>query len=374
MMADELFEAAPLVGSVWPTLASLDVSQQNQQAVVQSLMSHLTYLNPNAYTDPTIGPNSISGGADLHFAIWEHFANPPLAGDLPMVESTAFTRNFGDEFFCVRRPNYYTFLYSGAPMPTWTGEPPTNAKKQFPRNGGGLSVFWSPTFGTSLLSQNWSVYSAQTIIAEHTGPTGNTANADWEDYWSVASSFDETAAEAVTTGMVKNLPIGFERRQSFAEDYVDCTVDLHANGALSLWSMWECFPYPMSAGSEMNVTTIKANGTITNQAASAIVFRNSTSEAHVIVFSQPRKCKTATAQSVDNYGQPHTFGRVLAELPAQWQNGDTHKVRWSIMAVPADHVTQAVQAAIARMNQYCLLLCTGALFRTVTDCQRENRP
>ena len=120
---------------------------------------------------------------------------------------------------------------------------------------------------------------------------------------------------------------------------------------MSLWAMWECFPYPMIPGQDLDVTTIKANGTITNQAASAIVFRNSTTEAHVVVFAQPRKCKTAIAQSVDNYGQSHTFGRVLAELPAQWQAGQDHQVRWTILAVPADEVTQAVQTAIARLNQ-----------------------
>jgi hypothetical protein len=213
-------------------------------------------------------------------------------------------------------------------------------------------MFWSPTFGTSLLSQNWSAYAAQTIIAERGEPAGDAANADWEDYWSISSRFDEAKAEAVINGRLRGQHVEFQRCHSFRPEGVDCSVKLSAQEPAIFAAMWECFPYSLATGDRLEVTPVDNQGTpVNNRPASAVVFRNRSAEAHVIVFAQPRRCLIGEGQTTDNYGQVRKFGRVLAELPASWENGQTHTVRWCIMAVPVNQVGAAIQSAITRLNE-----------------------
>lgn len=352
IMADELPEAIPLAAKVWPATRSLSQEAGNRQRVEQALFERLHYLDFNAYTDRAIGPDTIGGGAEMHFAIWEHFATTRLSGELPAIAQKEFVRNFGDEYFCIRRPKYYTILYAGKPRPRWAGEQPSNPHQQFPRNGGGLSMFWSPAFGVSLLAQNWSAYSANTILVEHPAEYDEIRHVDWEDYWSVTNSFDEQRAEAVVTGTLRGQSIQYERCHQFLRAGVECTINLHAQDTAAFAAMWECFPYPVDLKPVLNVSLVDEQGRpVRNRPASAIVFRNSSHEAHIIVFAQPRRCVIGTERTVDHYGQPREFGRVLAELPLNWIAGQRHAVQWRMLAIPADRVAAEVHVAIQEMNQ-----------------------
>jgi hypothetical protein len=344
-----LHEAAPHASRAWlsPRLAR---SPPERQSAEKSLLDNLNYLDASAYTNKSIGPGVITGGAGIAFTVWEHYARAPMGGELPMVAQPRFTRNFGDEFFCVRRPHYYAFIYAGCPMSEWQKkyrpDDVEGAHRQHPRNGGGLCMFWSPMFGSSILGKNWSAYAAQTLIAESAS-----GKADWEDYWSIQNVFDEQGGEAHISGAILNQPIQFERGYHFLEDRVDCSIALRAEKSADLKAMWECFPYPLDKPDPIRVTLLDANGRSVNQRpAWAIAFQNNSREAHVIVFDQPRRCEVGVEHSIDVYQQPHDYGRVLAELPAHWEEGRRYSQKWCIMAVPADQIAAAVKAALPHLR------------------------
>jgi hypothetical protein len=74
-------------------------------------------------------------------------------------------------------------------------------------------------------------------------------------------------------------------------------------------------------------------------------------KAHVIVFDQPRRCDIGVDHSIDAYQQSHDYGRVLAELPAHWDQDQRRAVKWCIMAVPRDQVAATVRAAQQRLRE-----------------------
>jgi hypothetical protein len=255
-------------------------------------------------------------------------------GALPIVSADRFTRNFGDEFFCIRRPEYYALVYAGHPMGEWQkahrpGDPRKLPRKLHPRNGGGLCMFWSPAFGSSILGKNWSAYSAHTLITETRSKT------DWDDYWSIQSEFEDDPAVLTITGAIRDQPLQFRRAYRFLDDRVECELTIKATGPVDLDAMWECFPYPLdkaASGPGMRVSPLNARGgPVRDGPASAIQFSSAGSpQAHLIVFNQPRRCEIGTDESVDPYGQARRHGRVLAELPSRWTAGQTHTIRWMI--------------------------------------------
>lgn len=347
MLADEFTEAGPLVGRVWPTIRPLRRDLATQRANQEALIQRLEY-----WTDESEiwrSADTIASGPEIHFLIWQHFASAPRGGRLPVLAQDHFTRNFGDEFFCVRRPRYYSLLYAGTPMPEWTRDRrPLDPRRQFPRNGGGLSMFWSPAFGVSLLAHNWSAYAANTIIIESAGPAGTRIMS--EDYWSVRPSFEEPAALATVAATILNHPLECERRYRFLDIGVECNLTLRASGPLNATAAWECFPYPDPDQTRLLVTLVDDQGRPVNKRpASAVVFRNASHEAHVLVFAQPRNCEMGGERVTDDQGKVRTFNRVLADLPADLSAGEQRTLRWCLMVVPAAEVPRAIRAAVTAM-------------------------
>ncbi|MCI0365114.1 MAG: hypothetical protein L0219_14655, partial [Phycisphaerales bacterium] len=350
MLFDDFPEAAPLAGRAWLAWPTPRHSGELAKARTD-LANMLRYLDMNAFSEAN-KPAAIAGSSELLFSLWEHYARPFEAHDLPVVAEDRFTRNFGDEFFCVRRPNYYAFIYAGRTMSPWLNvRRPKDPHRQHPRNGGGLCMFWSPSFGSSILSKNWSAYAAHTIIAENAlggggGSGGGSGGADWEDYWSIQSAFDQDRSEATIGGSLRDQPIGFERKYRFMEDHVECDLTLRATAGANFSAMWECFPYPLDKPQRMSVTLLDGRGRpVQDQPATAVKFQTGADEVHLIVFSKPRRCQVGVDKSVDDLNEKHEYGRVLAELPATWQEGQSHTVRWSMMAVPARRVPQAIRDA-----------------------------
>jgi len=207
-------------------------------------------------------------------------------------------------------------------------------------------MFWSPAFGSSILGKNWSAYSANTIVAER----GNAS--DWEDYWSIHNSLDAAHNKATVSGTIRDQPIQFERQYQFLDDRVICDLTLHSTQPATYTAVWECFPYPLDKPDAIRVGLFDEQGRAVapNQAASAIVFQNSSPEAHIIVFSQPRLCEIGVDHSVDAFEQPHEYGRVLVALPARWQKDDRRIVRWSIASTPADGIEKTIRRELAGLR------------------------
>ena len=346
MLADDLPEAAAHAGRSW-LAPPIPHDAQQFQAAEQRLTSMLMSLDRRAFTQPAIGEGAIAGGPELHFQIWRHFASQPLAGALPAVDSQRFDRNFGDEFLCVRRPSYYAFLFAGAPMGTWQqSRRPADSSQQHPRNGGGLCMFWSPAFGSSILAHNWSATAAQTLLIERRDGAGF----DWEDYWSIERAFDAEHAKAIIRGSIMNQPLTFERRYEFLDEGVKCEVTLRAGKSSESKGSWECFPYSLQKSPVMSVRFLDAAGRPARDGlASVVVFASSASEVHVLVFDQPRECRDSRDQGLDYQGKQHEHARVLARVGTGLKAGDAVTARWMLTASPSS--ADAVRGAITRALQ-----------------------
>lgn len=349
MLADEFSEAAPLLGRIWPTVQSRSHQLSAQRAVTQAVQSKLAYWSePEALWRPEMY-GSIASGPELHFMIWEHFASQPLDGSLPMVASSKFVRNFGDEFFCVRMPRYYAFISAGQPMSdSMKPHRPLEPHTQHPRNGGGLSMFWSPAFGTSLLAQNWSAYAANAIIVEQRSAAG--VRTDWEDYWTVKPAFDRERLTARVSGQIRDQPLTYERQYRFLEIGAECNLILTSAKPVEYIHAWESFPYPSRSEATMRVSVVDDHGLPVNKRpASAIVFQNASRESHLVVFAEPRLCEMGTERVTDAYGESREFNRVLAAIPTGWEADQQRSIRWCMMVVPAAEVPRAIRAARAAM-------------------------
>lgn len=347
MLSGRWPEAAAHIGRTWPV--DRDVRQvEGRRQAEQSVTSSLAYLGVDAFDNPSIGPTTIKSTAELRFRAWQMQGSQALTGQLPIIASDRFTRAFGDEFFCVRRPSYYAFLYAGRPMDSWQkSRRATDPLKQYPRNGGGLCMFWSPEFGTSLLGKNWSVEAAQSLIAKRTDGT-----TDWEEYWSVSSRFDVERARAMITGSIGALPMKFSRSIRFLDERVVMEVQLETTAALDLQSMAESFPFPLDKPGNLRVTLVDDQGRpMADGPARGIVFHNEASQVHLVVFDQPRSCTVGTVKSIDEYGQPREHGRVLAALPTHWKPGTVHRARWCMAPVSANGIPQAIQDAVRAMSK-----------------------
>lgn len=346
ILADDSPEVAVKLGHSWipwaPPHGPGEAAYQQQQ-----LQFLLHYYPADAYDDPVVGP-CIPGGPIVHMAIWEHFMGTPPAGQLPVKASERFTRKFGDEFLCVRRPSYYAFLYCGKRYEIWRAPgAPDDPNVQYPRNGGGLSMFWSPRFGSSILAKNWSAYSTNSIIAT----TGN--QAFFEDYWTVDSGLNAAQARATISGELTDGRMAFRRQLNFLEDRITCEIRLTAQQALNYNRLWECFPYPLDKPDAISVTLHDADGKQingNNKIASAIVFRSAANEAHVIAFSQPRRCDIGSNTSTDDYGGQREIGRVLTQLPDDWNANQTRTVKWAMRAVRPNQVQATIKQMVASLH------------------------
>ncbi len=344
MLAGQFTEAAPLVSRAGWSLPSVTSAIALRDAERRTT-DMLIYLDRQAFRNPSLGEAVLSDASSIAFLVWRRFAEAPLQGELPMVASSSFTRVFGDEFMCVRRPGYYTFIYAGKPMADWQKpQRPSDPHKQFPRNGGGLCLFWTPGFGSSLVAKNWSTYAAQTIIAER----GDTAV--WEDYWSVRSQFDAAGAKATITSTLLNQPVGIERRVQFFDDAVRLDLTLDVQAPPNATAVWECFPYPLDKPRPLSVRLLDEHGnSVQDRPASAICFDAGGTEAHVIVFAKPRRCSVGTDDSIVHYNKPRRHGRVLAEIPRALSVGQT-QVRWMMLSTPISRVAQTISQSLQRLN------------------------
>jgi hypothetical protein len=333
---------AMLVGRAWMSPRPAG-SAVELRAAEQATAELLRPLARSAFDNP--GEQVLLDAADIAFLVWRQYASTPLRASLPALSTEPFTRTFGEEFMCVRRASYYAFLSCGGPMEDWQKpQRPEDARKQFPRNGGGLSMFWTPAFGTSILAKNWSAYAANTILA-----LGSTGGADWEDYWSVAAEFNAGSAEARVRSALLHTAVKIDRRVRFLDDAVRCDVLLDVAADARADVLRECFPFPSDKPRALQVSLLDESGRpVANRAAAAVQFSNGSDEVHLLVFDQPRRCEVGIEETTDNYGKARRHGRILAEFAPPVSGRIT--ARWLLHSAPAAQVALTIAAANKRLQ------------------------
>lgn len=302
---------------------------------------------------------------------WRYYASTPKTAPLPAVAEQQFTRNFGDEFFALRRKRWYGLIYTGVTWPRWRGEA-DDLNKQFPTNGD-LCLFWSPGFGTSVLGRNYSAYSAMSLVARR----GNTTVRD--DYFELKHTWQDDPAELTVTGKMQELPVRFARRYRVDDDALRVELTVEADKPVTLESFVECFPFgptrPPITGRQsmidklvevvdlpdepgrpdkpvpMVVTPVDAAGApVERGPAEAVVFSvKGLEEVHVLVFDEPRPVDVGLHHSVDAYKNKRTWGRVLAALPRRLVPDQPQTCRWALAPTKGDELEQAIRSLRARL-------------------------
>lgn len=274
------------------------------------------------------------GAFDISFANWRIFENKYLPGKLPCVAEERFARNFGDEFLCVRRPKYYAFLYGGVSYQQWqVGSRPQDYTEQYPHNDG-LCIFWSPEFGSSLLTKNWGAARANTLLVKM-----GEGRVLWPWYLDVKSRLDAEQGSATLTGTIHDTPLSYERAYRFLDDGIECILTVKAATDFRCESVAECIPYPLEdLKPGMKVTLADAAGkeVLSGGAAREIRFRNAEGNGHTVALAEPRMVELGQEESVDHYGGKHVYGRALVQLPRDWKSGETVVVRYLWMAGKMD--------------------------------------
>jgi hypothetical protein len=217
---------------------------------------------------------------------------------------------------------------------------PRTADQQYVRNGGGLCLFWSPGFGTSLLAKNWTTWSAQSIVARTMRQEEK-----WEDYWSVETDFQPEAGQLVVTGSLANLPIAFEKTWRFREQRVEGTLTLKAERAVQLCCLEATFPH---AADGPKVTLLDEDGRPARDTlARAARFEKDGDEVHVLVFDRLQTVEVREVESVDHYGKSRRHNCLVLDLPAQWREGGERSFLFAIAPAKTAR-SEAVVQELAR--------------------------
>ena len=322
-MSSELPEAGVRFPDHGPWAWARPVFDEASRAEAVEKLRKMMHYCPEDFFDrekPNYG--RAIGAFDICFANWRTWSDKFLPGRLPCMEEKPFTRNFGNEFFCVKRAGYYAFLFAGVDYQTWqSGTRPKEYNHQFPSNDG-LCLFWSPGFGVSLLSKNWGAGQTNTLLADLGG-----GRVEWPWYWDTKSEFDTEHATVKLSGKIHDAPLSYQRAYRFLEDRVECELTVTSEKEFTLGDLSECIPYPLPPAKPGGMDVKLTPG---GDGVKAICFTNAGGQGHSISLDQPMPVRTAKNHSTDHYGGEHDWGQALIALPKVWTAGQTFTLKYSL--------------------------------------------
>lgn len=165
--------------------------------------------------------------------LWRVADRKPLPGVLPIDEVGSFSRSFGNEFFCIKRPKYYAIVNAVQPVPSWMN-PLFGGYLGF--TGGAISGFWTPEHGACLLGRMPNAYGVP-ADAWQTRWFANTIVGIREDGKAFTTGvsiptarFDEKTGGLEVSGECRGAAILYVRRFEFADDRLQVRVSLRNSG------------------------------------------------------------------------------------------------------------------------------------------------
>lgn len=194
---------------------------------------------------------------------------------LPVLASDNFTRNFNNEFYCVRRPAYYAIFYAGPAVKSDNGV--TNYRNMLKDRGGffngfaggGLSSLWTPA-GTFLIGRmnthenyerdtvvldwgtyqipGWQDWANNHIVGEtEEGKILTSARTSWPE-----SSLDKENNSLIIEGkimkklqrqgQVTDAEIVYTRKYDFKPDSFTASLSISADKLQGFKSLYETIP------------------------------------------------------------------------------------------------------------------------------------
>jgi len=240
------------------------------------------------------------------------------SGVLPVLREDSFTRNFNDEFFAIRRPAYYALIYTGHTAYEWVKSRISFEPKQYwPRSGGGLSLFWTPEYGSAIVSMNYTAYMNHQVLAE----LGD-GKVSWPDYWSVTHEWDGAAGTLTVTSKMFDLPISMVRRHNFLAEAVREELTVTFDEDVAVEGLFEQIPVLKNKpGFELQIIGSKDDCT-------GLWMGAASGEGCLIKFDQPVKLSFGADQELKWYSEVQTNGVVNVSLGASHRQGDKVRVSY----------------------------------------------
>lgn len=258
-----------------------------------------------------------------------YWGEPNSAQPWPVFEKERFIHEFAGELVAVRRPAYYAVIYVGKPVPdpyyiskregfrlltdVENSGGTAHERKVTPFLGGGLSQFWTPQYGSSVLAANWSPLTHHGLVA-----TRDDGKRYWEDYFETTYELNRDSGELICSGQVENTPLTYTRCYRFNEDKIIVDLELRADADITLAAFHENIPFAAgdvkSRGAELimngHLQVVDETG-----AGVTVSFENSRE-----VMLQPDGLQRNGLQ----------FTRAEVPLPSVWTAGETHNLTYTL--------------------------------------------
>lgn len=262
---------------------------------------------------------------------------------LPAQEPESFERNFANELLAVKRPAYYVVVYAAAPSSSKTvnngyiglreplpndaenkgGKVKANPNNIVPFVGGGLSLFWTPAYGASLLAANWSPLT-------HHGLVGITPDKKrwWEDYGETRADFGSLPEKFVVRGKLHQQPLAYERSYVFHDEYLETELVLTAEADLSLEHLLEVIPLASGGaktdGAKVSLIEEGSGAKIRDTNGNGVDFVLET-PAEIVVVENGLKSESLKLQ----------IPRIEIKLPAHMKKEETFRLKYRLVPVTA---------------------------------------
>jgi hypothetical protein len=184
---------------------------------------------------------------------------PDRSRPWPAQEAASFIRDIGGELVAIKRPAYYTAIYTGHPAPflltkeilrralpfdmesaganPWDLYPIDEMTAATPFVGGGLTLFWMPKYGNALLAANCSPLCHHGLVS-----VDKTGQRWWEDYYAASRTLDKEKGELTVTGQLEKQPVRYERHYRFNDQSIEIRVVLTASEDVAFAEMFENLP------------------------------------------------------------------------------------------------------------------------------------
>jgi hypothetical protein len=238
-------------------------------------------------------------GFEVFGRIWYTFPPIPIrqGAQFPVESAASFDRCFNQQFFFTRRPGYYLTAYTGKTSwktTHWINRTPESALELWKEKDGvftidgqdtfsplpGLQLFWTPGYGTSLISMNW-------VMQTHWNTRINLADgtADWPDYWS-------TMADANPSGGLARIRQSFRKSSAIlnrALTYDDnrLTIETEVLEVPAGAEVIEQLPYVLKPGTTIEFHSEGKWSHVPTGSVDAIRWQNSGKAGTMLQFSEP---------------------------------------------------------------------------------------
>ena len=284
------------------------------------------HYNPENFFDLPAGGASRIGGTRLR--AWKFFPKNPLKGEFPARSKEPFFRNFNNEFFAVRRGDYYGLIYTGSTRPAWMHKrTPPDLHTQDVQNGGGLSLLWSEDLGPSLLGTNYGAWGAHSLIARQGEKEFR------NDYWATrVEGWDADAWTLTVASRMDGVPLDFRRHYRFLPDGIEVELTIEAREAVKLDGFVEVLPLTHEPGFQVQaIGNDRLIGSDAAQEVTQLELQNRQKPGvHRIALDPARQAIMRHERGISSRTGERKLEALTLDLPLEWSAGQREVRRMRI--------------------------------------------